>query len=274
MEIQIFSPSQASPLPPVEWNYEAVKAWVEDGLAAYKGRVYDESSIAVAKKDRATLNKLADALDGKRKEMKALYLTPFETFEAQTKELRAMVKAQVEEIDVQVKKFESERKQEKLSQIIEGTYAKVVGDLAELVPYERLHDPKWLNVTMSRASIAEELAKKIEGVRSGLAAIEALALEPSIAEQVTGAFLKDFDLAYALKEKERIEQQRAALEAYNAAQNVSAPKPDPEHAVMASPAAPADDPIRTVVFKVEGTDAQIRALNHFLITNNIKYGRA
>jgi len=273
MEIQIFSPSQASPLPPVEWNYEAVKAWVEDGLAAYKGRVYDESSIAVAKKDRATLNKLADALDGKRKEMKSLYLKPFEEFEAQTKELRAMVKDQVEEIDAQVKKFESERKQEKLMQI-EEMFHGAIGDLAALIPYERFHDPKWLNVTTSMTSIAAELAKKIEGVISGLAAIEALALEPSIAEQVTGAFLKDFDLAYALKEKERIEQQRAAIEAYNAAQNASAPEPDHEPAVMASPAAPVDDPIRTVVFKVEATDAQLKALKQFLITNNIKYGRA
>lgn len=273
MEIQVFSPSQARPLPPVEWNYAEVKAWVENGLAAYKGRVYDESSIPEAKKDRATLNKLADALDGKRKEMKALYLTPFETFEAQTKELRAMVKDQVEEIDAQVKKFESERKQEKLSQI-EEMFHGAIGDLAALIPYERFHDPKWLNVTTSMTSITAELAKKIEGVTSGISAIESLNLDPSIESQVMSAFLKDFDLAFALTEKERLERQRAAIEAYNAAQNAPAPEPDPEPAVMASPAAPVDDPTRTVVFKVEATDAQLNALKQFLITNNIKYGRA
>ena len=101
MEIQIFNPTQAQPLPEISWNYAELKQQLEAGLANYKGLAYSDDQIGEAKKDRAKLNKLADAIDGKRKEMKALYLRPYEAFEAQAKELVGMVKATVREIDDQ-----------------------------------------------------------------------------------------------------------------------------------------------------------------------------
>ena len=87
MEIQVLSPTQAQPLPPVEWNYLEVKKWIEDGLARYKGIVYDETQIAEAKKDRANLNKLVQAIEAKRREMKQLYLQPYQSFEVQANDL-------------------------------------------------------------------------------------------------------------------------------------------------------------------------------------------
>ena len=47
MEIEIYSPTNGQPLPAVKWNYPEVKAWLEDGLAAYKGRVYTEDRKSV-----------------------------------------------------------------------------------------------------------------------------------------------------------------------------------------------------------------------------------
>ena len=112
MEIQIYNPTQGQPLPPVKWNYDEVRQWIKDGLARYEGLVYDESRMADAKKDRATLNKLAQAIDAKRREMKQLYLEPYEEFEAQAKELTVMVKDQAAQIDAQVKAYETQKKEE------------------------------------------------------------------------------------------------------------------------------------------------------------------
>ena len=137
MEIQVYNPTQAQPLPPITWNYLEVKQWVEDGLQAYKGRVYSNDTITEAKKDRANLNKLATAIDAKRKEMKALYLAPYEQFEAEAKELVNMIKTVSAEIDAQVKAYEDFRKQEKQQFIVEQIYKPLIGNLAELVPYER-----------------------------------------------------------------------------------------------------------------------------------------
>ena len=113
MEIQVYNPTQAQPLPAVKWNYDEVKQWVQDGLQAYKGRVYSNDTIAEAKKDRANLNKLAQAIAAKRREMKAIYLNPYEQFDAETKEIEKMITTVSAEIDAQVKAYEEFRKQEK-----------------------------------------------------------------------------------------------------------------------------------------------------------------
>ena len=282
MEIQIYTPTQAQPLPPVEWNYAEVKQWVEDGLARYKGVVYDETQIANAKQDRANLNKLVAAIDTKRKEMKALYLQPYAEFEAQAKELTEMVKIQVAEIDAQVKAFDNFRKEEKLEKIKAEIYAPIVGNLAELIPYDGIHNPKWLNVTTSMASIGEEIARTVEKVTSGLKAIDQLNLAPDIAERVKGVFLKNFDLAEAIAEKERILAEREKLERYQAAQQAqSAPtaveQPNCENTAPATETttAPvqqpvADEKIYTVAFRIRVTKAQLDALGVFMKSINVK----
>lgn len=287
MQIEIYNPTQAQPLPPINWNYAEVKQWVEDGLAAYKGRVYTEDTVVQAKKDRANLNKLAEAIDGKRREMKALYLKPYEEFEAQAKELVAMIKAQSAEIDAQVKTYDEFRKQEKKGEIVKA-YNTMIGDLAELVSYERLHEPKWLNVSTTLTTATTELAGKIDRIVSGLAAIDNLDIDPEIATQVKGVFLKNFDLAVALAEKERIEKQRNELNRLKAAKNGAEAvrnstneitRLETENAArVESTANPAISEgaaeKHTVVFKVKATAEQLSALKSFLKTNNIEYGRA
>lgn len=273
MQIEIYTPTQAQPLPPVQWNYAEVKRWIEDGLAAYKGRVYTEESIATAKKDRAALNKLAEAIDAKRKEMKAMYLQPYEQFEAQAKELTAMVKAQAVEIDTQVKAYDDLRRREKQEKIRE-VYAAMIGNLAELVPYARLHNPKWLNVSVSMSAISEELGRSIDKIESGLASIDKLGLDPDIAEQVTGVFLRDFDLAEALSEKERIEKQRDELARYKAAQNAQEPVQEERPTVRAPKRADTDEQIHIVTFRIRVTSEQLKALGDFMRANNIRPERA
>ena len=293
MEIQILTPTQAQPLPPIQWNYAEVKAWIEDGLARYKGIVYDETQIAEAKKDRANLNKLVQALDAKRKEMKALYLNPYEEFEAQAKELTTMVKEQSAAIDAQVKAYDDRRKEEKLAKIKTELYAPMIDGLADLVPYEKLHDPKWLNVTCSINTIGTEMARKIESIVAGLEAIDKMGLSQNMATRVKGVFLQKFDLAAAIAEKERIEKMEASLRQYEdtkAERNgVSAEQntPKEEQTIQnperkytpPEPAAPvsaqqngidAGEKIHTVVFRIHVTAAQLNGLGAYMRANNIK----
>lgn len=282
MEIQVLSPTQSQPLPPVQWNYAEVKQYVEDGLARYKGVVYDDTQIALAKTDRANLNKLAAAIDAKRKEMKALYLQPYTEFEAQAKELTAMVKMQVDEIDAQVKAFDNFRKEEKLAQIKNDVYAPTIGNLADLIPYEKLHNPKWLNVTTSLSTIGAEIAQACEKIMSGLKAIDQLNLDPDIAERVKSVFLQDFDLAAAIADKERILAERERLERYQAAQQAestptAAEQPSRENTAPATeiPTAPAEqtatgEKFYTLTFRIHATKAQIDALGAFMKSINIK----
>ena len=283
MEIQVFTPTQAQPLPPIKWNYDEVKAWIENGLTRYKGVVYDETQIAMAKKDRAQLNKLVQAIETKRREMKQTYLQPYQDFEKQANELIAMVKETAGEIDTQVKAYDERRKQEKLARIKAEIYAPMIDNLADLVPYEKLHDPRWLNVTCAINTIGTEMAGKIESIAAGLDAIDRLALDDALMEQTKAAFLNDFDLAAAIKQTERILEQRAALERLRAdteakkaaeAENTPAPKyTQPEPAEPAQTRFSEDntaEKIHTVVFRIRVTAAQLNGLGAYMKANNIR----
>lgn len=282
MEIQIYEPTNGQPLPAVKWNYPEVKAWLENGLAAYKGRVYTEDTITQAKKDRANLNKLADAIAGKRREMKAMYLSPYEEFEAQAKELEGMVKAQSSEIDAQVKAYETARKAEKQEKIKE-LYGTLIGNLEALVPYERLHNPKWLNITTTMASISDDLCRKIDKIMAGLASIDTLGLDADIAQQVKGVFLRDFDLAAALAEKDRIVRQCEELErvsASNGTQNATqaVERRDSIHTPEARESANAarsggdsgTEKIHVITFRIRVTGSQLQGLGNYMKANGIR----
>lgn len=275
MQIEIYSPTNHQPLPPVEWNYTAVKQWLEDGLAAYKGRVYTDATINEAKKDRANLNKLADAIDGKRKEMKATYLEPYALFESQAKELTAMVKAQVAEIDAQVKTYDNFRKEQKLERIKTELYEPMIGNLGGLVPYDRLHEVKWLNVTMSIPAVAEEMACKIDKITAGLSAIDTLDLAADIAVQVKDVFLKRFDLAAAIAEKDRLIRQKAELERLKAAPTAPVEEKytpaEPEKPAAAQSADDTDEEkVHTVTFRIHVTASQLKRLGEFMKINGIR----
>lgn len=283
MEIQILTPTQSQPLPPIQWNYAEVKKWLEDGLARYKGVVYDEAQIAEAKKDRANLNKLTQVLEAKRREMKQLYLTPYQNFEAEVNELIGMVKNQSKEIDTQVKAYDERRKAAKLDKIKTELYTPMIGGLGDLVPYDRLHDPRWLNVTCSINTIGAEMAQKIERIVSGLDAIDKLNLDDALTEQAKTIFLKDFDLAAAIKETERILEQRAALERLRAdaearkaaeAEKVPEPKYTPPEPAEPVRTRFSDDntaeKIHTVVFRIRVTAAQLNGLGEYMRANNIR----
>ena len=285
MQIEIYTPTQGQPLPPVEWNYEAVKQWVSDGLAAYEGRVYTEDTVAEAKRDRANLNKLSKAIEDKRKELKSVYLTPYNSFEAQAKELVAMIKKQSDAIDAQIKTYDRQRREEKLEHIKTELYAPMIGDLAEAIPYEKLHDPKWLNVTVSMTAVSEALAAKIESIRSGFAALHKLDVPPDVLHQIHAEFAKNFDLAEAIAAKDRILAERETMMLYARhleAQNATIAAQDSgsmeQHPPAEKPAevrktAHGDEPVMQLDFRAWVTRSQMLALREFLVNNGIKFGK-
>lgn len=282
MQLEIYKPTSGHPLPPVEWNFSEIKQWLSDGLEQYKGRVYDESQITQAKKDAAALRKLKEAIDGRRKEVKVFYIAPYEKFCDQAKELTSMIDIQVEEISAQVKAYETARKEEKQEKIKE-LYGALIGNLAGLVPYERLHNPKWLNVTTTMTSITDELGRKIDKIMAGLASIDTLGLDADIAQQVKGVFLQDFDLAAALSEKDRIIRQREELERLkascvleSAAQAVE--RRDGIRTLEPGENAPAarqsgdsgHEKIHVITFRIRVTGAQLQGLGDYMKANGIR----
>ena len=70
MEFKIVKQGQPAAL---EFNYEELKAEIEEKAKVYEVMVYTDANIADAKNDRATLNKLKTALNDERKRREKEY---------------------------------------------------------------------------------------------------------------------------------------------------------------------------------------------------------
>ena len=283
----------------IEFNYEEMKAEFSKKLVHYNTLVVTEDSIRDAKTDKAALNKLKEAIDTRRKEIKKLYLLPYENLEKQCKELIAMIEAPIKSIDSQIAVFDQKLQDEKWEQIT-AYYNAEVKELKELVPLEKIVSSKWKNKTESLESVNNAIGDTLERIRGELETISTL--HSPYEQQIKDVYLNDYNLSKALMEQKRLEERQKQIEEMErqkeerrkqaeeaerkrqeeqqrAAQNVSEPvieakKESPVQAVTedtpATPTAPIT-PKYSATFKVTGTQTQLQALAAFMKKYNINY---
>jgi hypothetical protein len=288
MELVIYNPTEEQFIKEISFNADEIKTELAQRLEKYNGLVYSEENIKEAKADRATLNKFKTAIEDKRKEMKKMCLAPYEKFEIQIKEITAMVDKPILAIDSQVKAFEQIKQDEKLEGI-KIYYADKIGDLAKLVPFEKIYNPKWMNVTYKGSEIEKEITDLFVKVESDLKVITELQSEYEL--QIKDTYLKNFDLTAALQEKKRLEEQAAKMAEYQRLQKereaaASSEPKQTEEAKLQQKVIPAEEasfpkqePVEPEVqlfkmdFRVWASREQLTALKQFLVDNGIKYGK-
>ena len=72
-------------------NFETLKAALAANLEKYRNTEYTEGALDLVKQDKKALRSLKKALDDRRKEIKNMWMEPYQQFEAQIKELMAMI---------------------------------------------------------------------------------------------------------------------------------------------------------------------------------------
>lgn len=236
MEFRLINPTEDGFLRRIQWNKEELEAAVRAKIAGYENVVYTEENIKAAKNDRAELNKLIKAIEERRKQVKNIINEPYAVFEAELKEITALINEPVALIDQQVKAFEEKQKEEKKA-AIKATYDENIGDLAEVLPFEKIFDSRYLNQTYKLATAQKEIVDKIDTVKTDLETIEKSAFAQAVAGETQAA---------------------------PAAQVVDpfAPKEEPEQ-----------EKKYRVRFFADGTKEQLGKLIAFMNENNIKYGK-
>ena len=101
----------------LEFNFEDLKSALAERMELYRGLVVTEDGIKAAKQDRADLNKLREAIEAKRKEVKKACMAPYTEFEGRVKELVQLVDAPIAAIDGQLKEYEEKRRADKRAEI-------------------------------------------------------------------------------------------------------------------------------------------------------------
>lgn len=253
----------------ITFNYEELKAELTESLKKYINMVVTEEEIPGAKKDRAALNKLHEVLNRQRIDVKKAFMKPYEDFDAKIKDLQSMVMEPISAIDSQIKSFEEAKKQEKERRISE-IYAAKIGDMSSILPLDRIWNPRWLNSTYKIEDIEKEIADISFKVSNDLRIIQVTCGEYT--PQAMDKYLQTMDMAAALAEKARLEDQAEALKKVvpqerkvHVAPNdgIPAMEPDGEYTQVLS----------YIDFRVWATHEQLMLLKGFLKDNKIKYGR-
>jgi len=210
MEFRLINPTEDGFLRVIKWNKEELEAAVRQKIACYENVVYTEDNMKQAKADRAELNNLVKAIEERRKKVKKIINEPYDVFEAELKEVLVLIQEPVGIIDKQVKAFEDQQKEEKKAKI-RAAYDEVIGDLASVIPFEKIFDSRYLNQTYKLVTAQTDIKSKVEKVRTDLETIDSL--ESKYKLNAKDVYIKTLDLSKALAENKRLSDLEEKLEA-------------------------------------------------------------
>lgn len=268
----------------IDFNFEELKTQLASSLELYTGLVVTEDGIKSAKDDRAKLNKLREALETKRKEVKKECMAPYTDFEGKVKELVALIDQPIAAIDGQLKAYEEQRRAAKRADIL-AIYEETVGELRVLLPFEKLWQDGWYNTGVSMKKIREAIVAAEAKAASDL---EVLAtVESEFAEAVKIKYLEHLDLNEALLERARLQERAKRLREYEeqrakAAANLpeeqrmeAASRGAEQAANIPEPAAGAEqaETVYRLCFECMVTAAQAKELSDWLKARNISFRR-
>ena len=279
----------------ISFNYDELKTQLAEKLEKYKGLLVTEDGIAEAKKDRALLRKVRDALNAEKITVKKQWMEPYTEFEQKVKVLLEMCDAPAREIDEQIKAFEERKKREKRD-TLEAVFREKIGAAGEYVSFEDIFDQKWLNATCALEAATEQVEETCSRYVEDTLALDELCetVDSSMAVSLKARYRSTKSIACVLQAKKDIEREIAAreerrqaeearrMEAERRAQesiqnsvSVEQPKEKPAEVPVETPkpVEQYDGETKTVIrFQVKGTMEQLRALQKFMQENGIEYG--
>lgn len=269
----------------IDFNFEQLKEQLSKSLVLYTSLVVTEDSIKSAKEDRATLNKLREALESKRKEVKKQCMAPYTDFEVKVRELVYLVDQPIGAIDGQLRAFEEQRRAEKRAAVL-AVYEESVGELRELLPFERLWQDGWYNKYATLKKIREEIEAAVKKASSDLEVLSTV--ESEFAQAVKIKYLERLDLNEALAERAQLQDRARKLLAYEEQRKRAAEEQENSIQPAAQeptyePAGPDEPPqkaeesreeqIYLLRFECQLTWNQAAQLSAWLKSNNINYRR-
>ena len=274
----------------LDFNFEEVKTWLGENLSTYRNMVVTEDGIAAAKSDKAKICKISSAISKQRIAVKKRYLEPYNAFEANMKELSGMCDEASKNIDDQLKKFEEQRKAQKRNDLLAFYQTQ---NAPTWLTFERIENPRWMNVTFSMDEAQKEITEKVNAVNADIESISGFDAE--FADEMLLEYRKTLNVSGAIQRgnelrrmKQEREQRRAAQEAAERARAAEREEAERRRAAAEKAAraeqearetASSDEPeleepqIQVLDFRVYVTQEQKIALRDWLKENKIRVTR-
>lgn len=264
-------------------NYEPLKAAAQELAAVYGSQLVSPDAIKDAKADMAMLRKLAKTAADTRIRIEREHAAKIATVTKQLKEVSAIFTDAAAKIDAQVKEYDEQRKAARLEEIRQ-IYAEEIGDMADILPFDRLNKAEWLNKTTTDKTIRGDIQAAVINAQAAIAQIRDL--HSSHENAIIAAFLDRMSLIDALNTKKRLEDMDAAMEKRRveeeAARKAEEPEPvfiydtlpdeEPVEPVFIKDAPVDDEPTMDFTITVKNaTTAHLEALTAFLEENGYTY---
>jgi hypothetical protein len=192
----------------IELNFDELNEQMDKILAEYKGAVFTDESMDIAKAERASLRKLKKDVDHARIAAKKEWMKPLDDFESQMKKLSAKVDKPINLIDGQIKDYEAKRREEK-KKAITAVYEELVGNMREYLPLSRIYDPKWENVSTTMKFIRESITESVENAAGAVRTISEM--QSDAAEEALKIYKNTLDITKAVAYINNYERQKAEI---------------------------------------------------------------
>lgn len=264
----------------IGFNFEELESELQLRLEHYNHLVVTEDAVKEAKEDLANLRKLREALETRRKDVKKQCEVPYKAFEAKEKRLVALIDAPISAINGQVKKFEEQEREQKRGEIAAVYEELVPEEIREIIPLNRILDPKWLNKGTTMKSIRGDIETLSKRTKVDITFIEA-AVDPRHLTAVRTEYIKTLDVnkamdyrAYLVKTEEQFQHQEAPRAAFHPPVEEKPPVAVQEPVRQPAPAPKPRTEEKRYLLRLEFptiTRGQADALKAFLSANNIEY---
>ena len=252
-------------------NMSEVKEYALKTKEYYETLVYNDEQIKEAKDERASINKAVKKVADYRKDTVEKFNKPLEEFVKTAKETESILKEASNCIDVQIKKYEEEEKQAKKKECKE-LFDNLVGDLSELISFEKVFDNRWLNKTTKMTEVEQDIKNVIEKVNTGLQAIKGLNSE--FETELINTFLQDYDLSKAIMKNTQLKEQKERLSKTEVAKEET--KKEIVKEMITKPVEDVIDErdiIKSYTLKITANYTKMTALRKFMEINDIKFER-
>lgn len=254
----------------VEFNFEELKIEIENNLVKYNNLVVTEDGIKDAKSDKAKLNKFISVIEDRRKEMKKRCLEPYNDFESKCNELVKLIKAPVDKIDTQIKEFEEVKKQKKYAEL-KACYDNYIGDMADIIEFDKILNPKWGNVTVKIDTLKREIEDNIDRITQELETLNTNYEDKPYKAAVISEYCKEYSLSKALiyeaKVNREYEMQKKILEKKKSESVQS--EINSADSIQETVKPTEDDPIMGGGFAIKTLRSKVKLTKKFLVENEI-----
>lgn len=263
-------------LPEIISNCKNLQAWAQERTELDRSLVLTtEEDFEQARTRCATLNKIKEQVDAKRKEVKKLYTQPYDVFEAEIKKVINTLQTARDNLWNQITVAENEIKQKKENEYKEYWTSKGITERK----WEQIADKRWLNKGMSSENVKKSIDEIADSIKSDVETIKSLGSPFEV--ELLAYYERGYALGDVVKHNIDLQARQKALEAAKVAAQSSS-QPEPSEATVPEKPVPSDaetnnrqidDAVKIVDFRIWATSEQLKKLREFLVSCQIKYGR-